>query len=249
MPFQRALCERLLVVVRFAIHDTPGAKDSQVRFDLALGEAAQQAWKPIAAVWEPDQGVAKGEVSMRWLLKQTIASVRNTNKAKVIWDTTNTELSAVGGLLGDAATFARMLDMSSPSRAPTVRRSEFGKAPVLLEMDAAIGEPVRIGGVTCTIEQNALHGRHSWAVQVHVNAGRSAAVPAHWTARNAQGAAAIFGRRYHVEPGATTNLASYDTRNMPENMEHWPQDVEYWPEKIEVNISGMRIITIRNPFR
>jgi hypothetical protein len=51
-PLQQALAERLLVVARFAKGDRPAAADSQLRFDLALGEAAHQEstlLRPIAS--------------------------------------------------------------------------------------------------------------------------------------------------------------------------------------------------------
>lgn len=247
-PFQRALCERLLIVVRFAVRDQSGARDSQVWLDLALGEAAQQAWQQIARVWEPDRGVQRGEVSTRWLLERTIAVFRNADPEKAVWESMNAELSAVGGLLGDAAILARMLDMPSPTRAPRIRRVDSG-APIQLEFDVVVDAPIRIGGVTCTIEQIALKGPPVWAVQVQVDPRRSGAVHAHWTSRIRTGSASVFGQRHEVEPGTTVRLASHTARNMPENVEHSTQSMSDWPEKMEVQISGMMFFASTNPFQ
>ena len=245
-PLQRALCERMLVIVRFARRDRSAAVDSQTRFDLALGEAAHQTstlLRPIAVLrnaryyrWvtgtEPTTGQAVKEVLDR---ARGVERARNT-----LWKNAHAELTAVGNLFADAAMFATMLDLPSPTRTPEPRPGETEHQEVLLEVTAAAGEPVMLGGVTCRIDQVTVAGRQTWAVRVHLSPRRHEAVPATWYATKAHSDEYSFlsGAEQEVRPGATAQIGLDEFRrnNPPEGD---------WPNEIRVEVSGIGFIARR----
>jgi len=235
-PLQRALCERMLVVVRFARRDRSGAADSQLRFDLALGEAAHQAWTLLGSVnlhrhsYQRWLRSMKGEEpTTRQALKELAERARGVDRARnVVWDNANAELTAVGDLFADASVFATMLDLPSPTRPPNARPSWADEIVVPLEVDAVVGEPVAIGGVTCEIEQVVTRGHHTFSVRVHLNARRREAILASWHTSDYGG-----GGPQEVRPGATTQLVAY-------NPDHSPDDD--WPDQVSVDVSGVAFV-------
>ena len=241
-PLQRALSERMLVVARFARHDRSGAADSQVRFDLALCEAVDRAWQRLlgSGTWQRELHRALGteDTSVRQVLKQALERARGIEQASLVaFGNANDEITAVGTLLADAVVFARMLDVPSPTRAPRPRPDRAGKGPAALEVDAVVGEPVRIGGITCTIERVTVQRYRTWSVRVGLSPRRRDAVHASWLSSNSGRAGSedaeiplVLGGPTYVEPGTTVHLLVGDPDGLPR---------ADWPEEINVGVSGI----------
>jgi len=248
-PLQRALCERILLIVRLARHDVPGASDSQIRLDLELGEAVGQLFTLNNAKVEAGNSLElSDDLTLRQFFKRAMSRARNMESIRkdldVLRNNTDVELAAVAGLFADAATFADILGLPSPTCAPELRTSPADNG-TWLKVNVAPDNQVRIAGITCTIERTTRARHDIWAVRVHLSSRRRTAVSASFVVNHPDDAPhgwdtdyvpAIIGKTSEVRPGASVEL-EVD----PESYK-W-KDAGNWPTHIIVSISGIVLAT------
>lgn len=150
---QRALAERLNVVVLFALGNIPGAADRLSQLDLTLGEAAATAAELFASPYAlADSLVKNGKMGTRSLSQAFSSDTRALHAWSLVRESSKETMGAIGSLFADYKSLALVAGLKAEIAIPDPEPLILAGPGCRLHVSAKMGVPATVGGVTCLIE-------------------------------------------------------------------------------------------------